>query len=316
MSNNWPVIGLSVASALSYSVSTNLKKASASQIPDARHAHAGGIGGFVGRTLKHPLWLSGILVDALGLGLQVIALHLGALALVQPLLVTSLVFALLVRQGSVRRFSRPELLWAVVLTCCLIGFLILSGSISSTTHSADIDRLPAAIAAAVGLLTAGLCLALARGQVPPAGRAALIGTAVGAIYAATAALIKATTNVLAAHGPVAVLTAWQLYATVVLGGIGLFLTQLAFQAGPLAASLPAIATVNPLLSVAIGVLVYDEQVHRGPLGGTVLFGLLVLLAISIVGLGRVEQAELTGTPVVLPTTPGQGPNQDRPAPAE
>lgn len=76
----------------------------------------------------------------------------------------------------------------------------------------------------------------------------------------------------------------------VLGGIGLVLTQVAFQAGPLAASLPAIATVDPLLSVVIGVLVYDEQVHRGPLGGALLFGLLVLLAASIVGLGKVEHA--------------------------
>jgi hypothetical protein len=67
------------------------------------------------------------------------------------------------------------------------------------------------------------------------------------VFAGTAALIKATTNVCSS-----------------LGGVGLLLlTQLASQAGQLTASSPAISTVDPLLSVAIGVLVYGEHLRRG-----------------------------------------------------
>jgi len=44
--------------------------------------------------VSHRLWLAGILADTGGLGLQVYALHLGALAVVQPLLVIGLLFAL------------------------------------------------------------------------------------------------------------------------------------------------------------------------------------------------------------------------------
>ena len=73
--------------------------------------------------------------------------------------------------------------------------------------------------------------------------------------------------------------------------VGLFLTQLAFRAGPLTASLPAISTVDPLLSVTIGVVVYDEHLRRGPLGGALLAALLLLLVTAVVGLGRVELAE-------------------------
>ena len=72
------------------------------------------------------------------------------------------------------------------------------------------------------------------------------------------------------------LTSWQLYTVVVVGAIGLFLSQLAFQAGPLTASLPAMATVDPLLSIVVGVLVYDEHIHRGPWSGPGLV-LMVLL---------------------------------------
>jgi drug/metabolite transporter (DMT)-like permease len=303
MSSNWLVVALSVGSALSYSVSTNLKKVSATQVPDVGQAHTGGVLGFVWRTLKHPLWLASILADCLGLGLQIVALHLGALALVQPLLVTSLLFALLLRQGRARRFSRHEALWVGVLTCCLVGFLALSGFISGSQQVSDADRLPAVIAALAGLFTAGLCLALARRRVPPATRAALIGIVVGVIYAATAALIKTSTNVLTMHGVIGLLSAWQLYVTIALGAAGLFLTQVAFQAGPLAASLPAISTVDPLASVAIGVLVYDEHLRRGPLGGVLLLGLLVLLTLSVLGLGRVEQAAVESVPAMPDRTP-------------
>lgn len=151
--------------------------------------------------------------------------------------------------------------------------------------------MPAAIAAIAGLLAAAACLTLAHRAAPPSGRAALIGIAVGAVYAATAALIKAATNVLSNHGLVALILSWQLYTVLALGAAGLFLAQVAFQAGPLTASLPAMATVDPLLSVALGITVYDEQLHRGPLSGALLLGLLLLLAASVIQLGRLGAAD-------------------------
>ena len=292
MGVNWLVVTLSIVSALAFSVSTTLKKASSSQVPDVTGVRAGGrVSGFVTATLTHPLWLGGVLADAVGLALQVTALHLGALALVQPLLVSGLLFSLLLRHWRTWRMSKQELLWALILTGCLIGFLALSGSVSGATPSAPVDRLPATLAGLVGLLTAATLVALARRSIPAVTRAALLGVAVGVVYAGSAALIKAATNVFSAHGLAAVLTSWQLYTVLAVGGVGLFLTQLAFQAGPLTASLPSIATVDPLLSVTIGVLVYDEHLRRGPLSGTVLAVLLLLLATSVVQLGRAETAQ-------------------------
>ncbi len=288
---DWAVVGLSLAAAFFFAVSTTLKKASASADDGAPEPLSGEDVVAVARTVKHPLWLAGILADVVGLGLQVTALHFGGLTVVQPLLVSGLLFALLLRHRGSTRITRAETAWALTLSACLVGFLVLSGSVSGAQQPAAADRVPAAIAAIVGVVTAVACLMIARRRVPPAGRAALIGVAVGAVYATTAALIKSTTNVLSQHGPVAVLTSWQLYVVVGLGVLGLFLTQLAFRAGPLTASLPAISTVDPLLSVAIGVVVYDEHLRRGPLGGALLAVLLLLLVTSVVGLGRVELAE-------------------------
>jgi hypothetical protein len=291
---NLVVVVLSVAAALAFSISTTLKNRSASQVPPALQTRTrrGTITGFATATVRHPLWLAGLVADGVGLTCQVIALHLGALAVVQPLMVTGLLFALLLRHQRPWHVSKQELVWGGLLVACLIGFLTLSGSVSGAQHPSAADRLPAVIATAAGVLTSLACLALARRRVPPAGRAALIGVAVGTIYAATAALMKATTDVGGSRGWAMVLISWQLYAALALGAIGLFLTQVAFQAGPLTASLPAISTIDPLLSITIGVLVYDEHIHRGPLFGGVLLVLMLLLAAAVIQLGRAEATQL------------------------
>ena len=104
----------------------------------------------------------------------------------------------------------------------------------------------------------------------------------------------------------ALATSWQPYLLVVAGGIGMLLAQLAFQAGPLTASLPAIATVDPLLSVAIGVWVYDERLSRGPVVGRAEVGCLALMSVAAVLLSRVQAAtEDTGRPQPVPHAAAQ-----------
>jgi len=286
MSVHWLVVVLSLGSALAFAVSTNLKHSSATQVPDVSRLRIGAVARFVAATLSHRLWLAGIVTDAIGLSLQVLALHLGALAVVQPLLISGLLFSLLLRRRQGRPVTGAEVRWALVLTGCLIGFLSLMGA-NPSAGSDGPDRLPAVVAAVAGVGLALTCLVLAHRRRPAADAAALIGVAVGVVYAATAALLKGLTD-RAVHGPVTALTSWQLYTVVVVGAIGLFLSQLAFQAGPLTASLPAMATVDPLLSIVVGVLVYDEHIHRGPWSGFGLVVLMALLGTSVIQLGKVD----------------------------
>jgi hypothetical protein len=288
---DWLVVALTLASAFAFAVSTNLKHVSATQVatqvPDLPHYRARAVGRFVRASLAHPLWLGGIAADVVGLGLQVLALHLGALAVVQPLLVSGLLFALLLRRREGRPVSSREVAWAIVLASCLVAFLFLVGTANGASPHEAPDRLPALAAGAAGILVAIICLVLAHRLRPAANSAALIGIAVGVTYAASASLLKAVTDI-ALRGPVAVLTSWQVYAVVIVGVIGLLLNQLAFQAGPLTASLPAIATVDPLLSIVVGVLIYDEHIRRGPWSGTGLFALMLLLAAAVIELGKVD----------------------------
>lgn len=283
---DWFVVGLALASAFASAMSTTLKKAAANRSAGSGRTRArlAGLGG--------PLWFAGLGFDVIGVGLQVVALHYGALALVQPLLVSGLIFALVLRHVAARSWiSARELLWAAVLVACLSGFLFLSGAAtgSSGTHVADRG---AAAVAGIAILTAIVtCVVLARRTIPPTGRAALLGVAVGAVYALTAAFIKAASDVFVAHGPIALVRSWQLWVLLLTGAAGQWLTQRALQAGPITSSLPAISTVDPLLSVLIGVLVYDEVLHRGPGGGLLLLVLLLVLVVAVIQLGRIETEE-------------------------
>lgn len=285
MHREWLVVLLSLAAAGAFALSSSLKHVSAGHLPDAQSLHPGKLARFALATLSHRLWLGGIGCDVVGLTLQVVALHLGALVVVQPLLISGLLFALVVRQRfEHHHITGRQVAWAVLLTAALAGFLLLAVSGNLPAHEVA-DRLPAILAGAVGAVLAAACIALGRRQRAGGRSAALLGVAVGIIYAATAALLKAVTDI-AVRGPIPLLESWQLYAVVALGAAGLLLNQLAFQAGPITASLPATATVDPLLSIVVGVLVYDEQIRRGPGAGVALVALLILLGVAVIQLTR------------------------------
>jgi drug/metabolite transporter (DMT)-like permease len=281
------VVAVSLASAFTFAISTSLKHASASQLARREDSRIGAWGHFARATLTHPLWLGAILADAIGFSLQVIALHLGALALVQPLLISGLLFALILRQRSGQEASRREVLWGVVLTGALGAFLLVAGVSNPAKQVGGVNHWPAGIAVTAAAVLAVICIVIGRTRSgSPA--AALLGVAVGISYAATAALLKSVTNI-ALRGPVPVLTSWQLYAVIASGAAGLMLNQVAFRAGPLTASLPAIATVDPLLSIALGIIIFHEHIHHGSFQGLWLSSLVLLIGIAAIQLARSGQ---------------------------
>ena len=286
----WTVVLLAVSAAFAFAVSTSFKHASAAAAPDAQSLHGRSIGRFVRATVAQPLWLAGIGCDLAGLLLQIVALHLGALAVVQLLLISSLLFALLIhRVLDHHTLTRYQLSWAAVLTLALAGFLPLASISAATTPDTGADRTPALISGALGAVLAAACVLLGRRARARGQSAALLGVAVGILNAAAAALLKSVTNIATGpqHGLTSLLLAWQLYALIAVGVTGLLFTQLAFQAGPLAASLPASATIDPLLSVVIGVAVYDEHIRRGPGAGIALILILLIIGTAVIQLARI-----------------------------
>jgi hypothetical protein len=285
------VVVLSLASALAFAASSSFKHISAGAVPDAQDWHPGKLRAFVLATLRHRLWIVGIGCDVVAVALQIVALHLGTLTLVQPLLICGLIFALLFRRlHDPSQVSGRQLGWATVLAVGLTGFVLLAAGGGS---GGPVDRMPAVIAGVTGALVALACLAAGRRVSPGGGKAALLGIAVGLIYAGTAALLKAATTI-AVQDLARLFISWQLYLTIILGVIGLLLNQLAFQAGPLAASLPATASIDPLASITVGVAVFDERVR------TVAWGIPLTLSLIVLAIGILQLARSSPAPVPAP----------------
>jgi drug/metabolite transporter (DMT)-like permease len=281
------VVAEGLAAALCFAASSAFKHASASHVDAGRSAARSGPAGFLTGTLQHPLWLVGLAADAGGLVLQILALRRGALAVVQPLLLSSLVFALLMHGVARRRVASKEIGWATAVVALLAAFTLLSGSVPAGTHE-PVDRLPALVAGIVGLVVVATSVIVGVRHHTHPGRPALLGFAAGIVYAATAALLKSLTQIAADHGVAHVLVSWQLYAVLIVGALGLAVTQLAFRAGPLAAGLPIAATVDPLVSIGLGVLLFDEHIRPGPGGGVLLGVILTGLSIAVLQLARSE----------------------------
>ncbi len=90
-------------------------------------------------------------------------------------------------------------------------------------------------------------------------RTALYATAASITWALMATFIKATTNVIAASGPVGMLTHWPFYALIASGVLGSVLQQAALQVGPLSVSQPLIVVVDPAVAIVLSVLIFDER---------------------------------------------------------
>lgn len=287
MTGNLLVVVVSLSSAFAFAISAVLKHSTATRVPQLAAFTLRALWRFGVATVLHPLWLLSLVADLVGVVLQVVALHVGAISVVQPVLSVGLLFALLLRHVDTRTMPRAEIPWAAMLIVTLGGFLLVSGISSVNAKYETVDTVPASVAAVIGILVIAACVITARRVTTMQWRTTSLGIAVGILYAINAALLKTSTQKFE-HGLGTFVTSWAPYAVVVVGVSGILLCQLAYQAGPLVASQPTIAVVDPLASVLIGVVVYDETLRHGWWVPVAMIALLALMSVAIAKLAAIE----------------------------
>jgi drug/metabolite transporter (DMT)-like permease len=215
---------------------------------------------------------------------QALALATGPLTIVQPLFVLELPLTLIVASLLMHRHL-PATGWlaVAVVVAGLAVALAAASPAGNRTHVA-LDRWIPALAVCAGAVVALALAALRR----PEGRAraACLGAATAISYAVTAALMKAAMHILDEQGLVGFLTAWQTYAFAATGVCALFLLENALQAGPLVASQPALTLGDALVSLALGIILYEETVRSGWWLLPQLFG-VALIAAGVLALARI-----------------------------
>ena len=205
---------------------------------------------------RQPLWLLGWVAAAAGFAFQAVALHSGQLSIVQPLLVTELVFVLLLRRFWVHQHIAKAAWTAALITCAALAvFLSVAQPHGGHLRPDAADWLTAL--AVFGGAVAVLAVMARWGS--PVRRAALYATAASITWAMMAAFIKSTTDVLATSGPLGMLAHWPIYALIASGVVGSVLQQAALQTGPLSVSQPLIVVVDPAVAIVLSVWIFDER---------------------------------------------------------
>ncbi|MFI5671663.1 DMT family transporter [Streptomyces sp. NPDC051704] len=265
--------------ALSNALATVLQRRAALTVPQSKGFRFG----LVLDLLRRPVWVAGILaVIAAGVG-QAAALATGALVLVQPLFVLELPLALLIASLLTRQ-RLPRALWlAVAGVVAGLGVAMAAASPAGNRTHVPADRwIPALLACAA--VVAALAVAGLR-RPPGRARAGCLGAATAVCYAITAALMKHSVFVLTEQGIVGFLTAWQTYAFGATGICALLLLEHAMQGGPLVASQPALTLGDASVSVALGVVLYEEHLRTGWWVLPQLLG-VALVCVGVVALAR------------------------------
>lgn len=212
--------------------------------------------GLVGELVRKPLWLAGLFAGMVGVGLQVTALWWGPLALVQPVGVTTLLFAIPVGAMLYGRQVRRVEMYAAAVVAVGLGGLLVTLQPASAVPALHPGRLTAVSV----LLAAGLTAAVAGAvRLRREGRTVLLAAGSGVAFGTTAALVELLVHRAGEYG-LAALASWLTPATLAASAAGFVLCQWAYRSGRLSTALATILVLDPLTAIGVGAVALGEPV--------------------------------------------------------
>lgn len=283
---------LAIAAALMVGAGDVVQQRSAQQVTDKP------VGTFTlfRRLLRDRQWWTGSLVAGAGFGFQAAALGLGSVVLVQALLVTSLLFALLISaRVNHRRITRRQGIWAVLLAAAVAVVVTVGDPQQGAPRGSVQTWTIVALVMGPALI---LCVIGAR-MFPGSVGALLLGLMSGSLWGLFSVLTKGVVDQLD-RGIPALLRAPELYVWVVLAIAATAWEQSAFRAGPLTASLPAVTVAEPIVGSVLGVTVLGETLQTNDIGWVILGLSVGLMAAATVALAH-SQANYAPSPDEKPS---------------
>ncbi|MGH3035939.1 MAG: DMT family transporter [Gaiellaceae bacterium] len=243
------------------------------------------------RLLTNWVWLLGLAAQILGVVLQAAALDRGRVAIIQPLLVTTIIWAMPLGYFLTHQtITSRHIVGAAIIVVGLATFA------SVGDPAAGVDNAPTSDWIAAFLVIAAICVGLLlfarRGGLSM--RAAVFGAVAGTLYGVSATLMKPVVEDLHAEGFEHVLTTWELWVMAVTGIVGFYLQQISLATGRLVTSVATVSVANPVVSVMLGALVLQERLDKTPSWHAVVaIGALAaaLLGAIIVASASEEKAE-------------------------
>ena len=237
----------------------------------------GDTSGLVG-LLTNGVWLLGLAAQGVGVALQAAALDRGRVAIIQPLLVSSVVWALPLGYFLTHQIITPRhIAGASIIVAGLAVFAVVGDPAGGVDNAPTSDWIAALVVIAV------VCIALllvgSRGGLET--KAAVFGATAGTLYGLSAVLMKPVVETWHADGIGELLAGWQVWVMAVAGLAGFYFQQVSLASGKLVTSVATVSVVNPVVSVLLGALVLQERLDKNPEWHAV--AAIAALAVALLG---------------------------------
>lgn len=243
--------------------------------------------------VRQPLWWAGTFAAIAGYVFQAMALAHGSLLLVQPLLVSSLLFALPLSAALCRqRISRVQWAWAMLLTAALAVFLL----VGQPHEGHNRPPIPAWTLALAITVPSVIACVIAAHRAAGRTRAMLLGVAVAVLLGMIAVVTKVCTHRYSIGGWHALMAVPAPYVLVALAVTVTVVQNSAFHAGALQASVPIMLVGEPIVAVLLGVVVLGEHLAVGGAAALVLLVAVLAMVAATIALGRTQAIDNSEVP--------------------
>jgi hypothetical protein len=288
---------LGVLAAALLGVAFVLQQEAAQQAPEAHFLRIQ----LLADLLRRPRWIAGVITMVAGQVLSAWVIGHMVLSLVEPLIATNLLFALLLAGPlSGQAVHKTEVAGALIL---MAGVAALSLARSVPAPAVYVGSyaywpLAGAVVAFLAAVFAGLGLRHSAGQ-----RAILTGTSAGLVFGIADAITRRTVQILDTGHLAALLTTWLPYALVAVSLVGIWLMESAFNAAPLHSSLPGITAAEPVAGIVLGIVVFRDSVRVSPgdialeICGVIALLLGVIMVARAPALARLRRIHLPHLPL-------------------
>jgi drug/metabolite transporter (DMT)-like permease len=261
--------------------------------------------------LHRPRWLAGLITMVAGELLSAWVVGHMVLSLAEPLLATSLLFALLLAGPlSGQSVHKTEVAGALVLMGGVTALSLARNVRSPQVYVGSYAYWPFAGAAVffLAFVIAELGRRRSAGQ-----RALLTGMSAGLVFGIADALTRRTVQILDTGHFAVLLTSWPGYSLIAVSLIALWLMESAFNAAPLHISLPGITAAEPISGIVLGVVVFRDSVDVSAGAIALEAGGLIALLVGVIMVSR--SAALARLRRLHPPRPGPPEPPGPPGPA-
>ncbi len=282
-------ISLALFAALLFAVAAVLQQRGTAAVDDRDALGAG----MLASLARRPVWAVGMATDIAGFGVQAWALASGSLLLVQPLLVTTVLFAMPLGAWSDQRgLTSREWIWSGVLVASLVAFVVLGQPTAGLERPPFTSWIPVLV---LSTPVVALCVLSARSLPHGTRRSLCLAVAAGLLLGLSAPLTKGAIEAFSDGFGGGLLT-WELAAMALTASLGTFWQQSSYQAGDVQTSLPTVSVLKPVVAMALGLTAYQETLQIDGPADLLLIAALAGMVAATVRLGRLAAPALQGSP--------------------